>query len=78
MRVEDGIVFITSEEYARLNEDSVGVCIGCGMEADGCEPDTRERECEACSQNKVYGLEELMIMNLIQLEDPDDGDEEER
>ena len=41
--------------------DNPGFCIACGEEADGCEPDARGYECEACGENKVYGAEELLI-----------------
>lgn len=42
--------------------DNLGFCVDCGHEQDGCEPDARNYECEACGQMKVYGAEELMIM----------------
>ncbi len=38
-----------------------GFCLGCGAEADGCEPDAREYECESCGARKVYGAEELLM-----------------
>jgi hypothetical protein len=42
--------------------DSQGLCIACGEFADGVEPDARRYECESCEQNKVYGIEELILM----------------
>lgn len=39
-----------------------GVCLACGHEQDGCEPDAREYECESCGENKVYGAEECLFM----------------
>ena len=42
--------------------DNPGICIACGEDADGCEPDAREYTCEACGENQVYGAEELMMM----------------
>ena len=41
--------------------DNPGFCIACGEEADGCEPDARGYECEACGKRKVYGAEELLM-----------------
>lgn len=41
--------------------DNPGFCIACGSEADGCEPDAREYECETCGKRKVYGAEELLF-----------------
>jgi hypothetical protein len=39
-----------------------GVCLACGEERDGCEPDARNYECYACGEMKVYGAEEILIM----------------
>lgn len=44
--------------------DNPGFCTQCGEEADGCEPDAREYECEFCGARKVYGAAELMMMIL--------------
>lgn len=41
--------------------DNPGFCLACGNEQDGCEPDAREYECEACGEHEVYGAEELMM-----------------
>jgi hypothetical protein len=42
-------------------DDNLGFCTACGEEADGCEPDAREYECESCGAFAVYGAEELML-----------------
>lgn len=42
----------------------MGICIECGEEQGGCEPDARERECESCGAFKVYGAEEIIIMSV--------------
>lgn len=41
--------------------DNPGFCKACGHEQDGCEPDARNYECEACGEHKVDGAEELMF-----------------
>ena len=41
--------------------DNPGFCIACGNEAEGCEPDAREYECEACGESQVYGADELLL-----------------
>jgi hypothetical protein len=46
-----------------------GFCLACGEEADGCEPDARQYECESCGERKVYGIEELLMMGLVKLTD---------
>lgn len=41
-----------------------GICIGCGEDADGCEPDARKYNCEGCGAKAVYGAEELLLMTV--------------
>jgi hypothetical protein len=41
--------------------DNPGFCIACGEDAEGCEPDAREYECEACGEPAVYGADELLM-----------------
>lgn len=41
--------------------DNPGFCIECGAEADGCEPDAREYQCEACGAMAVYAADELLL-----------------
>jgi hypothetical protein len=42
--------------------DGIGFCLACGEQAEGCEPDARQYECECCGAFKVYGAEELLLM----------------
>jgi hypothetical protein len=44
--------------------DYMGFCLACGAEQEGVEPDARRYTCESCGENKVYGAEELLIMNV--------------
>jgi hypothetical protein len=59
---------ITSErvlaavESAQVSLDNPGFCLACGEDADGCEPDARNYECECCGEHKVYGAEEVLMM----------------
>jgi len=46
------------------NEDYVGLCIACGDEKDGCEPDARNYKCDSCERFTVFGAEELAIRVL--------------
>jgi len=45
-------------------DDYTGICIDCGSEQGGCEPDARKYKCEDCGKNTVYGAEELLLMNF--------------
>jgi hypothetical protein len=59
---------ITLEHVMQLVESNmsdctnIGLCIACGEEQDGCEPDACNYECESCGAKKVFGAEELLIM----------------
>jgi len=44
--------------------DYMGFCLACGAEQEGVEPDARRYTCESCGEKKVYGAEELLIMNV--------------
>jgi hypothetical protein len=39
-----------------------GICLACGEDAQGVEPDARKYECESCGAEKVYGCQELLLM----------------
>ncbi len=39
-----------------------GFCHACGEDADGVEPDARNRECESCGEKQVFGAEETFMM----------------
>ena len=56
---------LTEAEYH--DSDNAGFCLACGSEASGVEPDARRYPCGACREHKVYGLEELLMMGLVEL-----------
>jgi len=41
--------------------DNIGICVACGEDQDGCEPDACGYTCESCNSKAVYGAEELLI-----------------
>jgi hypothetical protein len=51
-----------------VEEGCFGICIACGEMAEQIEPDGRGIECECCKKNKVYGLEEALMMGFIDIE----------
>ena len=59
---------LTEEEYRSLQNDYAGFCLACGETAYNVEPDARRYVCESCNKPKVYGFEELLLMNLIVLQ----------
>lgn len=50
-----------------FDSDGLGFCIGCGSEIYGVEPDAQKYPCESCGESLVYGLEELLIMDIARL-----------
>lgn len=44
--------------------DNPGVCMSCGEEADGCEPDAEHYTCEHCDQPMVFGAQQALIAGL--------------
>lgn len=58
---------ITVERLLELAErrdttlDNPGICLACGEEQDGCEPDMRRGECDSCGENQVFGAEEALL-----------------
>lgn len=54
INVEQVMTAVESGEY-------LGICIACGFEQEGVEPDARKYTCEECGKPAVYGAEELML-----------------
>lgn len=44
--------------------DNPGICVRCGANAEGVEPDARAYKCEICGKLGVFGAEELAIMTF--------------
>ena len=43
-------------------DNSLGFCLACGVEAFGVEPDAHHYPCESCGEEKVFGAEELLML----------------
>jgi hypothetical protein len=52
---------VAAVEASRRTLDNPGICICCGADAEGVEPDARKYECESCGEPGVYGAEELLL-----------------
>lgn len=46
-------------------DDHYGICLACGSECQGVEPDARNYLCEACGETQVFGVEEILISGMI-------------
>lgn len=47
------------------NDENVGFCLDCGNEQMGVEPDAENYECEACGAKRVFGAEQILIMEVL-------------
>ena len=66
---------MTQEDSQYDREEYNGWCLNCGAHRYGeTEPDARNYECETCGKNEVYGIEELLIMGLINFVEDEDTD----
>jgi len=58
-------VFVPSEnELVEAIELENGFCLACGAENEGIEPDARKYTCDCCEKPRVFGAEQLFLMNL--------------
>jgi hypothetical protein len=48
-------------EESMFGMSDIGLCIACGEEQYGVEPDARKYECEGCGKRAVYGAQELLF-----------------
>lgn len=65
MKVHHSITLDRVESLAResmFGLGNPGICVSCGDDTDGVEPDAREYHCDACGMMQVYGAQELLIM----------------
>lgn len=53
---------LEAAEREMYSLDNPGLCIACGAEAEGVEPDAENYECESCGSHRVYGASQLLIM----------------
>lgn len=62
---------ITEERLSEMVErrmtslDNPGVCLSCGIEVDGVEPDAADYECETCGDPTVFGADEALMMLVM-------------
>lgn len=56
---------IADGDFIEAASENTGLCIACGEEVYGIEPDARRYKCESCGALKVFGLEELANMALV-------------
>jgi hypothetical protein len=64
---------MTENEYREYRGEYVGICLACENRQDSVEPDATNYCCDSCEENKVFGIEHLLIVGEIEfVEDEDD------
>ncbi len=59
--LDRNVLSLDSILEAVQEDDNIGLCIKCGNEQYGVEPDARGYECDECEEPTVYGAPELLI-----------------
>jgi hypothetical protein len=65
-------VIMSEDEYSEHTDEYNGLCLACGAIREGStEPDAENYPCEDCGQNKVVGMENALVMGLIEFSEED-------
>jgi len=65
LAMTDKELMFTIEQIKHADDEQAGYCLHCGNMQYNCEPDARNRKCEACGERRVFGAQELVIMGRV-------------
>ena len=69
MNFSNGHFVMEQDVFSDFSDQLLGYCVNCGEEhSDSLEPDARNVTCDYCNQDKVFGMEELLMMGKISFE----------
>ncbi len=67
---EKRVIQLMKDELLTLSNP--GICLECGADHDGCEPDATNYECHECRMHMVFGAAEILLTgNYHKSTDPD-------
>ena len=68
---------MTEDTYRSMRNEYVGVCTVCGSTRDMTEPDADNYPCPNmdCEENKVRGMELLLVVGQIEIVDTEEEEE---
>ena len=61
------MIRITKDAYHELTDAYQGICRACKAEHDMVEPDAENYSCEACGEDEVFGVEQLLIRGELEI-----------
>lgn len=56
-------------EFFAGTESSEGICLHCGENRYGVEPDAEGYKCDSCGSNAVMGIEMALVIGRIRIEE---------
>lgn len=61
---------VTYEAFMKAMQDCLGFCSTCeDFTREMTEPDAEHYDCSVCDENNVFGAEQALLLDLIQIED---------
>jgi hypothetical protein len=66
----DEPLVLTPDEYYAMSAASEGLCLACGATTAPVEGDARRYPCSACRRTQLFGIEELLVMGVVQVVEP--------
>jgi predicted RNA-binding Zn-ribbon protein involved in translation (DUF1610 family) len=67
MKVHKSVTMDRITEMAResmFGTEDNGICISCGADAYGVEPDAENYTCKSCGEEAVFGGEQLLFLTI--------------
>lgn len=66
---------VTKDEFEDLQDDLAGYCTECqAVTTEEVDPDSEDQECQECGSETCVGIDQALVLGLIQI--VDDGDED--
>ena len=55
---------MSEDDYVRMEDEMIGICTACGEERECTETDAEDYPCEACGENRVQGIGNLIYDHI--------------
>jgi hypothetical protein len=64
---------LSKEKYKEMFDNLIGYCLSCKLEKDCVEPDVAYCVCSTCGKSKLFGVEELLFEDKLEIIDEPDS-----